>query len=175
MSLIVETGSGSATSESYASVTFFDSHHADRGNTLAATLSTNEKEQALRRATDYMLQVFRSRWKGVRLNAVQALDWPRYGVYLEPVLNGAASEFPNLVASDIVPAEIQKACAEFAFRAAGGPMLDDTTQLAIRKKVEGIEIEYDKYSPQSPQYKAIEALLAPYLSATGGMSHRLVR
>jgi hypothetical protein len=166
MSLIVETGSGSATSESYASVDFFDSHHEGRGNTLAATLSTNEKEQALRRATDYLLQAYRGRWQGFRVSTTQALDWPRSQVVIDNY---------TPVAANVVPLDIQKACAELAFRAASGPMLDDTTQQAIRKKVEGIEIEYDKYSPQSPRYKAIDALLAPYLALAGGMSHRLVR
>lgn len=50
MTIEVETGSGSATSESYASTSDVDTYQSNRGVTLWATLSTAEKEQALRRA-----------------------------------------------------------------------------------------------------------------------------
>ena len=165
MSLNVETGTGSSTSESYASVAFFDSYHADRGNTLAATLSTAEKEQALRRATEYMIQAYRNRWQGYRRLVTQALDWPRSGIVIDDF---------TVIAYDSVPVDVQKACAELAFKAASGALLNDTGQTVIRKKVDVIEIEYDKNSSQSTQYKTIEAMLRPYLTG-GGFSHRLVR
>ena len=87
MSLNVETGTGASNSESYASVTNADTYHSNRGNSLWATLTTPEKEQALRRATDYMEQVYRKRWKGVRVNATQALSFPREWVEREDYTN----------------------------------------------------------------------------------------
>jgi hypothetical protein len=122
-----------------------------------------------------MVQVYRNRWKGVRMLAVQALDWPRGYVYLEPVITGANMEYPNLVANNIVPIDVQRACAELALKASAGELLADTTQQAIRKKVEGIEIEYDKYSPQNKQYQAIDALLHPYMLNSGAISQTVGR
>ena len=67
MSLIVEDGSGLAAAESYISVVDADAHHASRGTAEASWvgLDTDIKEQCLRRATDFMLETYRGRWKGV--------------------------------------------------------------------------------------------------------------
>jgi len=176
MALLTETGTGAAASESYISLVAAATYHTDRGNAAWAALASDTiREQCLRKATDYMVGAFRSRWKGVRLNAVQSLDWPRFGVYLEPVLNGASSEYPQLVASNIVPVEIQRACAELALKASTGDLLADLTQQAIRKKVAQIEIEYDKYSSQSTRYPAIEAMLSPYFNSNSSINHELIR
>lgn len=167
MSLIVEDGTGLSTAESFASTAEADTHHSDRGNTLWATLSTAEKEQALRRATDFMEQTYRERWKGYRLNGTQALDWPRTFVYLESFVHGAVGTYPYLVASDIVPAEVKKACIELAFKAASDDLSPDLSQGIKREKIDVIETEYDQYSPQNKRYVAINATLRPYLKITG--------
>ena len=81
MSLICEDGSGKSDSESYISVADASSYHTARGNTAWAALATDAlREAALRRATDYMRQAYRSRWQGYKVNEDQALDWPRYDV-----------------------------------------------------------------------------------------------
>jgi hypothetical protein len=176
MALSVETGTGASTSDSYISLVAAATYHTDRGNTAWAALASDAvREQCLRKATDYMVGAYRQRWKGVRLNATQALDWPRFNVYLEPVLNGAVSDYPYLVASNIVPVEVQRACAELALKAATATLLDDTSQQVIREKVGPIEVEYDKYSSQNTKYSFVESLLAPYFSTTSGIVHKVVR
>ena len=52
MSLVVEDGTGKADAESYISVADADTYHSNRGNTDWAALTTTEKEQLLRGATD---------------------------------------------------------------------------------------------------------------------------
>ena len=168
MSLIVETGAIVAGAESYISVTDASAYHLARGNNTWATISTAQMEEALRRATDYMLQVYRHRWKGVRMSASQTLDWPRAYVYLEPVIAGANQEFPTLVADDIVPVEVRYACAQMAFRAASGDLFTDQGQAAVRKKVGPIEIEYSQFSAQETRYSAIDAMLQPYMAQFPG-------
>ena len=159
MTLIVEDGSGKSDSESYISVADASSYHTARGNTAWAALATDAlREAALRRATDYMRQAYRSRWQGYKVNEDQALDWPRYNVVVE----GYA------VDSDIVPTEIKNACAELALRASAADLNPDLTQGVAREKVGQIEVEYDKASPQFTRYKAIDAILSPYLKAGGG-------
>ena len=159
MSLICEDGSGKSDSESYISVADASTYHTARGNTAWAALATDAlREAALRRATDYMRQAYRSRWQGYKVNEDQALDWPRYDVEVE----GYAID------SDIVPTEIKNACAELALRASAADLNPDLTQGVAREKVGQIEVEYDKASPQFTRYRAIDALLSPYLKAGGG-------
>ena len=165
MALIVETGTGSATGESFCSVSDALAYHAARGNSTWATITTTQQEQALRRATDYMEAVYSQRWAGTRTTSVQALSWPRYNVFV----NG----FVTLSSS--VPRAVINACSELALRAAAGELLSDSTQQKTRTKVDVLEVEFDKYSPQSKQYLAITALLAPYFESGSGVEVKVVR
>lgn len=165
MALIVETGTGSATGESFCSVSDALAYHAARGNTTWATITTTQQEQALRRATDYMEAVYSQRWAGTRTTSTQALSWPRYNVFV----NG----FVTLSSS--IPRAVINACSELALRAAAGELLSDSTQQKTRTKVDVLEVEFDKYSPQSTQYLAITALLAPYFESGSGVEVKVVR
>jgi hypothetical protein len=175
MALIVETGTGLADAESYATLAQADDYHAARGITLWATMSEAEREQALRRATDYMVQAYRTRWAGVRKTDTQALDWPRYDV---PRRDGPGALLygPSFYPSDAVPVEVRNACAELAYRGAAGPLMADKTRsnYVTREKVDVIEVEYAAWAPTSESYRAVEALLSPMLT-TSGASVRLVR
>ena len=148
-----------ATAESYCTVADASNYHTVRGNTAWAALTTDAlREAALRRATDYMRQAYRSRWQGYKVNEDQALDWPRYDVEVE----GYA------VDSDIVPTEIKNACAELALKASAAELNPDLTQGVLSEQVGSIQVTYDKASPQFTRYRAIDALLSPYLKAGGG-------
>lgn len=167
MALIVETGTGSAAAESYCSVAYFLSYHAARGNAAAAVLTTAATEEALRRATDYMLQTYRSRWQGYRRINGQALDWPRTGIVIDQFV---------IVDFNIVPIEVQNACAELALKASTATLLADTEQQVLREKIGPLEFEYDKSSPQTKRYKSIDAMLTPYLcGSNSGVNVRLER
>ena len=80
MSLIVEDGTGLANAESLCSVADADTIHAARGNTAWAALTTPQKEQNLRKGTDYMTGKYTTLRAGYRRLATQALDWPREDV-----------------------------------------------------------------------------------------------
>lgn len=160
MALIVEDGSGRTDSESYISVANATARHAAFGNTNWADLATDEKEQALRRATAHMEQAYRTRWTGQRINSTQALSWPRAWV----VVDGYS------VDSDIVPADIANACADLAFKAASGDLNPDIERAVIREKVGPLETEYSAHSPQSTRYRAIDMALAPYLKGSSAMA-----
>jgi hypothetical protein len=164
MSLIVEDGTGLSTAESYVSVAGATARQAALGNTNWALLSTAEMEQALRRATQYMLQAFRDRWTGDRLNGTQALDWPRWNVWVDG--------YP--VSPSVVPADIANACADLALKAAAGDLNADLTRGVVREKVGPIETEYDRYSPQNTRFRAIDMALSPYLKGSSAMA-KLVR
>lgn len=181
MPLIIEDGSAKSDADSYISVVDCDSYHSARGNTNWELLSTTEKEQAIVRAVDYMMQVYRFKWSGVRLTATQALDWPRSFVPIKDFeyagLNGYTTLGGNYYYdSSVVPQEVKNACAELAFKAAGGELAEDLTQGVIREKVDVLEVEYDKNSPQFKRYRAIDNMLAAYLDgSTSGTFRKVVR
>lgn len=162
MSLIVEDGSGKPDSESYISVADATTYHANRGNTAWAALTTPEMEQSLRKGTQYMVQAYRDRWTGYRVNVnpMQALDWPRYGVEVDG--------FP--VHFDIVPTDVANACAELALKASSAELAPDLTQGVIMEKVGPIETQYNRGTPQFTRYRAIEMALGPYLTGGPGMA-----
>ena len=83
--MALNTEPGAALADSLCTVAQADAFHAARGNTLWAPLTTPEKEQALRRATDYMA-VYSSRWKGAR----QTLKFQAVDNMLAPYLAGSA-------------------------------------------------------------------------------------
>ncbi len=160
MSLIVEDGTGLPTAESLVSVAAATARHAALGNDTWATITTEQMEQALRRATAYMEQAFRTRWTGRRVSAVQALSWPRYDVCVDGYS----------VDSNVVPAEVANACADLALKAAAGDLNADIERAVIREKVGPLETEYSPHSPQAVRYRAIDMLLAPYLSGSSAMA-----
>jgi hypothetical protein len=171
MSLIVEDGSARADSESYASVAQIDAYHAARGNAQWAALTVTEKEQAARRATDYLLQMYRTKWKGARASLNQALDWPRLEVQLDDVGFG---RMPYYVPFNTIPQQVIQATAEMALRAAAGELAPDLQRTVAEKTIGPIKTVYASGAPEYVRYRAIDMLLKPLL-ASGGMGIRLER
>lgn len=166
MALTPEDGTGLSNADSYCTIAFADDYLAARGFSLWATMSDTEKEQAIRRATDYMTQAYGTRWAGTRLTATQALDWPRYSV--PDSANGYYS-------STVVPALVVKACVVLSFKAAAGDLSPDIKPLATRVKIGPIEKEYAAGSSQIVRFRAIDDLLAPLLSSGGAGMIRVIR
>ena len=168
MSLVVESGSGSATAESYISVEDASAYFNNRGVTTWDALDEGEataaREQALRKATDYIDSHYQ--WEGSRVYPlVQALDWPRYGVW-------AKEEY---VDDDEIPEPLKRACAELALKSASDDLLADQTQGVVKEKVGVIEVEYSEHSPARVRYSFIDAMLRPYLNSVAGCNVPLVR
>jgi len=160
MAIVTENGTGKADAESYITVAAADTRHAAFGNTAWAALDTAAKESALRNATAYMLQSFRSRWTGFRVLLTQSLDWPRWQVVVDGFY----------IPSDAVPAEIANACADLALRASTETLAADLTRGIVREKVGPLETEFDPFSPQQTRYRAVDMMLAPYLKGSSSMA-----
>jgi len=108
MALVVEDGTGLAAAEAYISEADADAYFAIRAIPAAWTAASSaEKEAALRMATEFMDSTWGVRWKGSASSFEQALDWPRSYVY-------DANNF--LLASDELPTNLTRACAELAAR-----------------------------------------------------------
>lgn len=170
MSLIVESGSGNPASESYISVADANSYHNLRGNSTWLTITAPEAEEALRRATDYMQQVYSGLWQGWKTTDTQALDWPRQWVIKSDVV------LANYYDNDVIPQEIKNACAELAWKAAQGDLAPDLSQSVKREKIDVLEVEYSEFSPQSKRYRAIDNMLSKFLiQAPNGIFRRVAR
>lgn len=163
MALIVEDGTGLSNAESYCSIEFATAHLTARGKGDLWD-AVDDQEAALRAATDYMVQSYRSRWKGTRRSSSQALDWPRYNVVLDDV------EGDPYLDSDFVPQEVKQACAELALRASTADLLADVSRQTSSESVGEVSVSYFDGQPQQTQYEAIERRIAPYI---GGGSHSI--
>lgn len=144
MALVVEDGTARADAEAYISVADADAYFAARGNTAWAALTEDAKEQALRRATDYMQAVYGPRWRGEPVTATQALDWPR-------------------TPYDPIPTAIARANAELAVRAAGSELLADQGPQVLSESVGPLAVTYAAGARQGVRYALVDAMLSAYL------------
>ncbi len=166
MSLVVETGSGSATGESYASLAVANAYALDHGLTFAiAGGDAALAEQALRRATVWLDGYVLPRVMGLRTHARnQALAWPRINV---------VDREGYLIQPDEIPVQIVNACCEAAIRekAAPGTLSPDVTlaEKVKRLKAGSVEIEYSGSTggpgDLRPIATVIDDILAPLLGS----------
>lgn len=172
MALIVEDGTGLAAAESYISVTNADTYFANRGNTAWPLLTVPQKEQALRKATDWIEGKYSDDWKGHRVQFVQALSWPRYGAKV----NG------YYLFSNYVPLQITYACAELAVRASAIDLSTDFIgPVVFSEEIGPIKTTYATGATRGAEgartkneYEAIEDMLSSFIDGGGNMV-KLVR
>lgn len=182
MSLIVEDGSIVPGALSYVSTADADTYHAARGITTWALLTQAQKEQALVRATDFMLGRYRGLWKGAKVKYQQSLDWPRVGVTPDDAQNPFSTQvgygygYKYVLPYTSVPNEVKNACCELALRAAAGPLLPDLETRIVQETVGPITTRYDMNSPQFIRYAQVDSILSPLLTSGGsGATVRLSR
>jgi len=163
MGLIVEDGTGLSNSESYASVAEADAYHAARGNTDWDAV--DDKEAALRKATEHMLQTYTLRWSGYRAKSTQALDWPRSQAERKNVLMGSAVEGIVYYESTVVPMEVKRACMELAVRAASAALTADLDREVASESVSGaVSVTYVQGSRRQVKYAVVDMILEPLLA-----------
>ena len=130
MAFTPETGAGLTDSNAYMTVEEFKAHHTDRGQAAATdgTFTDGDIENLIVQATDYLDKRFGVRFRGSKSDSRQALQWPRTDAYdnADYLISG-------------VPAQVKKACAEYALLAgqlgrnlaplppAGFPVVDPAT------------------------------------------------
>lgn len=173
MTIIVEDGTGKANAESFCTVAYADQYFSAR-NVLTWTGTDATKESLLRKATDYMEQVYRMRWAGRRTTSTQALSWPRYAV---PLLDspGGYGSGPAYVAYNVVPDAVQRACAELALRAISRPLAPDIGRLKSRSRVGPIEVHYEPGESAVTTFRAVDNMVSPYFGGGSSMNIGLAR
>jgi hypothetical protein len=156
MTIVVESGSGDAGSESYISVAELDTYVSGRNYSYTDTPSTAAKEGGLRLATEYIDTNYR--FNGTRLLSTQALEFPRDGL-----TDWSSMEITG------VPARVKNATAELAFRVANGEVLFSDLQRAGMVKSESvgpISVTYMDGAPAGTSFIAVDRALSQYVRDT---------
>lgn len=162
MSLITEDGTALANAESLCSVATADAYHVSLGNSSWIFLSAAVKEQCLRKATAFMSGKYRARYGGVRKTTTQALDFPRS---LMPIKDAPSTAYYS---DTETPLPVQHACASLALRASTSTLNADQKRSKSSVTIGPISTTYDRFSPIANQYKEVDAMMAPYLTAGVG-------
>ena len=130
MALIVEDGSIVTGANTYVTDAEYVAYAAARGKTIASTAANREIQ--LIKAMDY-IESHRAKFKGTKFSQDQALQWPRYGVYIDSYY----------LDSDAIPVELKSAQMEAAIFINSSEILKSgTTQNIQREKLASLEIAY---------------------------------
>jgi hypothetical protein len=160
MTLIVEDGTGRPDAESYVSAADADAYLSARGIATWANNDTPTKEACLRKAAAFMHNFT---FKGLRVVANQALDWPRSWVQVD-----------NFYLQTTLPNEVKFACIELAYRASKGELQADQGQQVTQVTVGPITKVYQPGSTDTKQFPAVIAILRMLLKG-GGVGVPIVR
>lgn len=170
MALVVEDGTGKTDADAFVSVAGFEAWADKRGH-AHSDYTEAQKEQAIRRATEFMSTAWR--WKGYPTKGrnadggAQAQAWPRAF---------AIDKYGVSVRSDVVPVEVINATCEVTRRelASPGAMTPDTTPSERRKSVGvgPLRVEYDlsRRDPGAvrPVLLSVQDLIGHLLDHAGG-------
>lgn len=153
--ITVETGTGSASSNSYISVADFETYASDRGITL-----TGVSSELLIMAMDYIESM---KFIGNKNTSEQALQWPRVYAYLDGFV----------IDSTTIPVLLKDALCEVAIGIDEGnnPLASEDRQTK-REKVGDIEVEYESGSRNYVYLKAAHSKLAKLTRSSLGLNIR---
>lgn len=158
MAFIVENGTGLSAANALASVEAVTAWLTDRGDDAAwAAATTAARQAAIVKATDYIANHRRYRWRGTKGSYAQALPWPR---------TGATEEDGQTVPSDVVPARVVAATAFLAARSLAGTDLQPDLEHGGMVKSESIgpvSVTYRDGAPPESVIMAVDGIVAPLL------------
>lgn len=184
MALVTTPGADNA--DSYVDVTDADSYFTSRAE-ATWTGTDAAKEAALRKATSYLDNAYRDRWRGVRTEQAQSLAWPRCNAI---PIRTSISITMALIDSDgfeidpqTIPIQVQRATMEAALLSLTGTDLQpalasaDVGVKSIDKSVGSLRkaIVYRDDAPIVDRYLAIEGYLRGLVTGTPGASSGTVR
>lgn len=204
--LIVEDGSVVSGSpllasrpDSYVTRAEFKTFVKNRGlDAIANVADGGSLDDALRKATDYMEQTYRMFWKGARVDADQALSWPRKGVDIPDFFDPFRKTTQNVplvfqdthfVAENEIPVEV-KHCQMFLaisiFDTSSDPatvslerLQPNLSRATVKEKVGSLEVQYASdgalTADQRTAYYEATEVIRPFLNPTQPHTGRVVR
>lgn len=167
--LVIEDGSIVESANSYASAEEARAYAALRGLTLpvAPAEGVDPVEQYLIQAMDF-IEAQRARFQGTKVDAAQALQFPRNDVYIDG----------ELFAYDDIPLTLKQAQIRLAIELSAGvdPMATVSGPFVKKETVGPISTEYSESNYLGPSIPAVDALLEPlYGLSIVGMALTTVR
>jgi hypothetical protein len=158
MALIVEDGTGKVDAESYISVAEHRAYCLKFGLTPSAT--DGPVEISLRKATAYMVAIYRGSLQGGRTVYNQALDFPRWDCYRDDT---------NPILYNEVPVEVKACCSELAIIAETSDLMPTSTTRGKKMvKIGPLTIEYDGSGPQAPVFAGAVTRMGVFLKSGNG-------
>lgn len=156
MTMVVETGVIVAGANSYTTTSAAELFFENTGDTVWLNATEENQEYALIKGALYMQQKYRLRWKGSRMDAFQALDWPRRGVdvpdFFDPFYANVfvPIDFRNtiFVPSTFIPPEVKHAQCLLARATMDSAGVSNVTlqpalgRVTKREKLGDLEVEY---------------------------------
>ena len=109
MAFTLEVGTGVEGANAYIDVSYYRTHHSDRGNTAHTDFTDSDTSSAIIRASEYVDKRFGQMFVGLRKTKRQGLEWPR--------LDAFDADGYLLSGPDDIPRNLEKAVAEYALRA----------------------------------------------------------
>lgn len=147
---------------SFVSLADADAYFLDRVNATWAAATPANKQAALIRATDYLVQKYTGRWVGGITATSQSLPWPRIGVVTSDGISISSSAIPTAIAnatSELGLRGLSNANL-FADQAAGKENLK-------RNKTDVLEKEYFQGGSTQRTYTIVSEMLKDYVVSTG--------
>jgi hypothetical protein len=157
MAIIVEDGTGVVGANSYVSVAELEAFAAARGITIVG-----DPETLLIRAMDYIETLD---YCGRKLNSVQSLQWPRYGVWVDG--------YPYAV--NTIPTELKNALMQTALSIdAGVDPLSTIPRVIHSASVGPMSVTYQDGS-NTETIRSINAYISKLIACHGGTSFHVYR
>lgn len=148
--------------DAYVSLAACDAYHTALGNTAWTGLDA-AKEVAIRKATLWVDNAYRGRWKGIRCDTTQPLAWPRWDVTDEDGL---------YVDSATIPTAIANATCEAALRIIAGTDLDPDRDRGGRIKSESVgslSVVYADGAPSGTTFPRIDRIVSGLVAGRSSM------
>lgn len=142
MAFIVEDGTNVANANAYTDTEFADAYFADRGITSWASLTTEQKQQRIVVATQYIDTRWLGQFKGNQFYETQSLQFPR-DFWTRNVVDPEHPDEPPTVVP-IMPIPLLQACCEYSIAvdaetmSLAGNFETSETGLAIKRKKEQV-------------------------------------
>lgn len=161
MALIIEDGSIVAGANSYATTDQLVAYASARGTDLS-TLTTTQQEVLLIKAMDY-IEARRGRFQGCKTNEDQALQWPRYDVWVDGYSVDSDSMPPELISAQLALA------TEANSQTLQPNQLPEDSGAVISEQVGSLKVEYAEPASlrTQPLFTAAESLLSPLYKRSG--------
>ena len=152
---------GGTASDTYGTLaesnTYFDAREASGWDGTDAV-----KEMALRKSATFLDNVYRGKWKGLRVNRDQARAWPR---------SYAIDSDGYSVESDVIPPELKYAQFEAAKLIAAGTSLETTLDRAVKSETVGpLSVTYMDGASLQAQYPQVTNWLSDLVTGGSGVN-----